>query len=84
MPFRTNFSTLIFSAIYFDGKESDSRRFVDGKHKFVKEETHTVVAYPGEQTLGIVKIDDKSGSYSHIKDNTSFSLMFKIASFPSS
>ena len=52
---------MTFSAIYFDGKESDSRRFEGGKNKMVKEETYTVVAYPGEHTLGLVTIKDKTG-----------------------
>ena len=52
---------LTFSAIYFDGKESDSLRWVDGKNQLVKEETYTIVAYPHEKTLGLVTINDKTG-----------------------
>lgn len=52
---------LPFSAISFDAKESDSLEWINGKNQKVRRETYTILAYPGEHSLGLVTIDDKTG-----------------------
>lgn len=45
----------------FDGKESETLVYLNGKNQKVKQETYTLLAYPGEHSLGFVSLDDKSG-----------------------
>ncbi|KAL5252354.1 hypothetical protein ACHWQZ_G015204 [Mnemiopsis leidyi] len=52
---------LKFSGLCFDGKESETLVYLNGKNQKVKQETYTLLAYPGEHSLGFVSLDDKSG-----------------------
>ena len=57
------YTFLYFIAICFDGKESESLVWLDGKNQKIREETYTILAYPGGHSLGFVTIDDKTGFY---------------------